>query len=269
VYGQWPDFTVLSCDVCGFRYIDLEKWIYPYSERDYYQSLSEKDLVKVAPAWVDRRCDLIETHVHPGARCLDVGCGTGDVTIALRKRGFDAEGLDESSHVIELLRRVHPQFKLHQGAMDDMSQFGQYDLITLYHVLEHIPDPLAAMKKISHCLKPGGLIVVEVPNAGGLQARIMGKRWHHYLAHHVNYFLAQNFVKLGDESGLRIVDVVANYDFTYPTGAGWKVSIKRVLERFGFNDVITVIYQGVERVPVPHVCAQVSGVQNQQTNINN
>lgn len=239
-FYHYPDFNVLQCRACLFRFIDQRSWIYPYRDEDYYSAapLTESHST---PPHIQRRIDQVLRH-SSGGRCLDIGCGLGEVTLSLANYGFSAEGLDESNNAISALSSKHPEAKWHCGRVQDvLPMLGLFDVVTLYHVLEHFPDPLENMESIMNALRPGGLLVIEVPNIRGLMARIMGRRWHYYLGHHVNYFDPKNLAKLISMIGCETIEARGDYDIAYPGGAPWKLLVKRGLMAVGFNDVISIV----------------------------
>ncbi len=108
LFHEWPDFRILDCENCGFRFTDLQTWTYPYDGHDYYAEISPRDIDVPPSAWVERRIKTLLKYAS-GGRSIDIGCGIGEVPIALKKQGFDSEGLDESEKVIGLFK-VDPGF---------------------------------------------------------------------------------------------------------------------------------------------------------------
>jgi SAM-dependent methyltransferase len=96
-------------------------------------------------------------------RLLDVGCGFGGFVAAMRERGWDAEGLDPSPAVVAAaVRRGRP---VRLGTLEGLpSECGGYDAVTMFYVLEHLADPLAALEKAWRLLSWGGTIVIRVPH---------------------------------------------------------------------------------------------------------
>lgn len=240
VFHKWNNFIVLKCNNCSFSFIDLDSWEYPYKDMDYYRGAPE--LLELGEkAWISRRVKIIKKYVSAG-RSIDIGCGQGEIPIALQRRGFNAEGLDESTYIINLLKKNSPKVKWYAGLAEDLlSSLGRYDVVTLYHVLEHIPHPLDAMRNILKLVKKGGVIIIEVPNIGGNMAKLKGRGWHYYLNHHVNYFRKIDLVRMTDLLDCQMVAVLGDYDFTFPTGKRWKVMVKSFLKNIGFNDVLTIV----------------------------
>ncbi len=122
-----------------------------------------------------------------------------------------------------------------------LPKLGDFDVVSLYHVLEHLPNPLEAMRIIIKSVRPGGIVVIEVPNVRGLTARLKGSHWHYYLNHHVNYFGPSDLVRMSAVINCQVLEVRGDYDFTYPIGLKWKVAIKSVLRSIGFRDVVTLV----------------------------
>jgi len=162
----------------------------------------------------------------------------------LHARGFSAAGLDESLVTIDYLQAHYPQVEWYRGEISALiPKLGQFDVVTLYHVLEHIPNPVDILRVLRSIVRPGGYLVIEVPNAGGLKARINRHHWHYYLEHHVNYFQGKHLRMLAKRIGFTTLEVAGFYDFTYPTGAKWKVAMKSILGSVGFRDVVSIVMQ--------------------------
>ncbi len=113
----------------------------------------------------------------PPARLLDVGAGRGRFVAAARRAGYEATGIEPSPRGVEAARSVYG-VELQQAGVED-ARVGSVDVVTAWHVLEHLDDPGAALDAIAPSLKPGGALVVGVPNLASLQARLAGRRWFH------------------------------------------------------------------------------------------
>ena len=125
------------------------------------------------PLRVLRRC-----RVRPPARVLDAGAGSGRLVAALAARGYAAEGIDTAPRS----ENVHRAGILEHTARD-------HDAVVMWHALEHVEGPETAIRHAATWLKPGGVLVVAVPNVGSLQARIAGPQWFHLdLPRHRTHF---------------------------------------------------------------------------------
>ena len=119
---------------------------------------------------------------HAGARppgtLLDIGAGRGRFVAHARAAGWDAAGLEPSLRGIEAARARG--IELRRGEIDDADIApGSLDAATLWHVLEHVDEPAAALARIAGWLAPGGTLLVGVPNLASVQARAGGARWYH------------------------------------------------------------------------------------------
>jgi SAM-dependent methyltransferase len=103
--------------------------------------------------------------IAPRGPVLDVGAGDGALLDALRRHGREVVGLERSS--------TRPDVT--EGDLGDVD--GSWAAVVLWHSLEHLPQPAAALERAAEQLAPGGVLVVAVPNSASLQARAFGERW--------------------------------------------------------------------------------------------
>ena len=97
------------------------------------------------------------------ARVLDVGCGFGGFVDLMRKRGWDAEGVDPSPAAVEAATQKGREVRL--GRLEELQvDQGSYDAVTMFYVLEHLPDPMGALRKAFDLLVPGGTLLIRVPH---------------------------------------------------------------------------------------------------------
>lgn len=99
-----------------------------------------------------------------GARILDVGSGSGEWLAVLQKAGHQVSGVEPDPCYGEFARQQYGVAVETTGILDLVRPAHSLDVITLFHVLEHLPDPLAALEKFRGWLGPGGLLIIEVPN---------------------------------------------------------------------------------------------------------
>lgn len=96
---------------------------------------------------------------------LDVGCGMGDFCELAREAGFRVFGTEFSDQYAEVAKRMAGAEQMYVGRLQEIDFGGRlFDVISLWHVLEHLPDPLPTLLRLKGLLKPGGLISIEVPN---------------------------------------------------------------------------------------------------------
>jgi 2-polyprenyl-3-methyl-5-hydroxy-6-metoxy-1,4-benzoquinol methylase len=139
-------------------------------------------------------------------RLLDIGCGSGTILSLARAAGFDAFGMDVSEAAVAAARRNYG-LEVRQGRIGDTVWGGaRFDFISMFHVLEHLPDPGTALNYAISLLRPGGSIVVQVPNIESVQAKVFGARWYGLDApRHLINFSPEGLRLIMAQSGLRIV----------------------------------------------------------------
>jgi SAM-dependent methyltransferase len=157
---------------------------------------------------------FIRRHARPPGRMLDLGCGDGGILWLARRDGFEVEGVELDPEHAALVQRTlgFPVTASDIGSYGGTP--GAYDVVLLTHVLEHLPDPVAALVKIRDLLKPGGVSVLEFPNIDALDARV--RRWLHksglrrhrydpaYVPGHVQEFCRDSFAFACERAGLTL-----------------------------------------------------------------
>jgi SAM-dependent methyltransferase len=147
-------------------------------------------------------------------RVLDVGCGNGAFLMGLLQH-HDAEawGLDIARGALDQLARLDGRLRLVAGELHqaDLPE-EHFDLITLWHALEHDGDPVGVLRRAGQLLRPGGSLVAEVPNAAGLIARLCGRCWLGWdLPRHLVHFSAATLRRTALKAGLDRVRVWRQY----------------------------------------------------------
>jgi len=148
---------------------------------------------------------LARAGADPPGRLLDVGAGRGRFVAQARAAGWEADGIEPSRRGVEgaLARGIG----LQQARIDDaVVTPGSLDAAALWHVLEHLDDPGAALARIAGWLRPGGLLVIGVPNLASVQARAGGARWYHLdVPRHRTHFTVEGLHALLCRNGLQPV----------------------------------------------------------------
>jgi SAM-dependent methyltransferase len=151
---------------------------------------------------------------------LDVGAGKGRFVAYARAHGYpDATGIEPSPRAVA--PHVEPL------ALEDAA-FADLGAITFWHVLEHVEDPEAALRRLRSWLRPGGTLLVGVPDLDSLQARIGGPRWYHLdLPRHRTHFTARGLATLLGRTGFTVDHVERRLLEHNPFGL-WQSAVSRV-----------------------------------------
>jgi SAM-dependent methyltransferase len=138
-------------------------------------------------------------------RYLDVGCGSGWALGVASALGWRVSGIEVDAPAAEKARRF--THDIHVGdALTAGFAPGSFDLITAFHVLEHVPEPVTLLRRMLEWLAPGGRLVIEVPNVGGLGARLFGADWYALdLPRHLSHFTSASLDEAVERAGGRVV----------------------------------------------------------------
>jgi SAM-dependent methyltransferase len=140
-------------------------------------------------------------------RLLDVGCGKGRFLAAARDAGWQVLGVEFSPTSAAAARLAHG-VDVVSGDFLEAPLEGDFDVITMWHVLEHLPDPAAAIGRAAELLRPGGRLVVSVPNVDSLQARLGGERWFHLdLPRHLFHFGPRSLSAMVGRAGFHVTRI--------------------------------------------------------------
>jgi 2-polyprenyl-3-methyl-5-hydroxy-6-metoxy-1,4-benzoquinol methylase len=149
------------------------------------------------------RVRLATRLVPPGGRILDVGCGRGLFLHMLKQRGYEVQGTELSP---AMAGHAYPGVPIDVGELEPgRYPDASFDLIALSHVLEHLRSPDVTLEACRCALKPGGVLLVSVPNYGSIQARLGREFWFHLdLPRHLFHFTGETLQNLLIQQGFRI-----------------------------------------------------------------
>jgi len=147
---------------------------------------------------------------RPAGRLLDVGCHVGTFLTLAEQAGYEVAGVEPSRWGSEIAR-TRISGHVHCGAVEDAPMpEGGYDVITLWDVIEHLPDPALDIRAIHAALRPGGIFAVSTMDVDALFARIAGRRWPWYMQMHLVYFSRQTLCEMLRREGFQISEVTTH-----------------------------------------------------------
>jgi 2-polyprenyl-3-methyl-5-hydroxy-6-metoxy-1,4-benzoquinol methylase len=206
--GQ-PLQTVI-CRGCGLAWTDPrpsageQRSFYADEYRQQYKAARQPKLKHVHREMLRamHRYTRIAPLLQPGMRLLDIGAGAGFFPYVARHHGMEVTGLEPHAGYAAYGRDEF-QLDIKTGFLQEAEYApGEFDLITLNHVLEHLEDPLAALTRMRAWLKPGGFLNLEVPNIeSGLHAPS-----HMFHRAHLYSFNPDNLQRLARRAGYHVVD---------------------------------------------------------------
>ena len=225
--GMPGDFSVVQCESCGVCRVD--PW--PVDPMAWYPTAYQQHSAQTATGkvveWavrtanapktpgVRRRvlarvvpdCDLGGAS-SPGARVLDVGAGNGAAVRGLQASGIDAVGIEPDSAAVEAAHEGGAS-TVAQGTLDENPFAGEsFDVVRMYQVLEHVPDPVDAVRSAASLLAPDGRLLIGVPNFGSLGRRLFSGSWDGLeLPRHLHHFTRSSLSTVLRRGGLEPVQI--------------------------------------------------------------
>ena len=208
------EFELYRCSSCGLLFQQEEEIrerladLYPPG---YWWQASGRlsSLEAVYREWIVRHDQLgFVTSLlseSRGERLLDIGCGNGTFVQLAHGAGLDAYGLEQSQEAVEVAEQQVPG-RIFQGIEQDLvERKEQFDIITLFHCLEHLTSPFLYLKNLQKLLRGPGKLVVQVPNVHSLQAKLFGSRWYGLdCPRHVYNYSTTSLIHLLERAGFRI-----------------------------------------------------------------
>lgn len=197
-----------------------------------YQDIpgTEAELAKIAE--VDRyRLDPVRALV-PVGRFLEIGPWIGLVAYSAKQAGYEVSALEMDERCVALLNQVGVRATRTSDPATTLAQSGEtFDVIGLWHSIEHLPRPWAVINAAAAALNPGGLLVVAAPNPESAQMRVLGRHWLHLDApRHLHLMTAAQFEEVGQRCGLETVSCTCDDQLGEVLDRnGWQIEVQRRL----------------------------------------
>jgi SAM-dependent methyltransferase len=198
---------VLRCGSCGLAYRsfrpnnDQLSRLYRVADDRTYEAEMPNRL-----RTAERHRQIIEKHVRTTGSVLDVGCASGAFLRLMLESGWNVAGVEPSETQFRRATKVlGATVRIQQCVLQEASLHRDFDLVTMWDVLEHVTHPVEFLSLAGSLLRPGGFVVLNVPRIDSPAARLMGRRWPVLLAEHLNYFTVPSLRICGGAAGLRLV----------------------------------------------------------------
>jgi SAM-dependent methyltransferase len=176
---SWNGYPIMRCQQCSLLFTDDSSAppadaLYPVFDQS--GSGVGKSVGGALRVFLRHREAFVKT-LKPAGRLLDFGCGNGAFASHMSAAGFDAVGIEPFSLGLPL---TGERLRLIRAPLDDVEgELGLFDVITMWHVLEHLRDPVAILERLAAHLAPDGVLVVSVPNFSSVQRGVFQGSWFH------------------------------------------------------------------------------------------
>jgi len=192
------EMDVVQCRQCNTAFVPEipdKKTLESLYDQQYFKSdepsIGYRDYARISEQkrlTFTKRLERIE-RLSDGRNLLDVGCATGLFVDIATSRGWTAAGIDVSEFAIKEATAHYSGAFMTGDLMTADFPAGSFDTITMFDVIEHVPQPLEVLLRIADLLSDRGILVIETPNVGGFMAKVMRQRWPYYRPpEHLFYF---------------------------------------------------------------------------------
>ncbi|MBC8495531.1 class I SAM-dependent methyltransferase [archaeon] len=208
-----------NCDVILSDPMPTEKELKKLYDKDYYVFSEARKHKDVA---------IAKEHLHKllghrkSGSLLDIGCGKGYFLNEAKKKGFQVQGVEISKPArnfgVEKLG-----LQIYNGTIEDFKPNKKYDIITMYDLIEHLPNSLTSLKKVTSLLKENGLLIVETPNFDSVYRQLspFTRFWSGYNQFHIVFFNPRSASYIMKKAGLKPSITTSNAS-VFSKDAIWK-----------------------------------------------
>ncbi len=210
-------FQIVECESCGFKFTNprpAENNLGAYYKSEEYVSHSntKKGFINstyqsVRKYTLLKKLQLISKFYKTG-KILDIGCGTGEFLNTCKNAKWDCTGIEPDS---DARKMAIQNYALDVREESDLSSLpdSSFDIISMWHVLEHVPKLNQRVEELKRLIKPNGVIIIAVPNCNSLDAKIYNEHWAAYdVPRHLYHFTPKDIDALFKKHDLKLFRIL-------------------------------------------------------------
>jgi 2-polyprenyl-3-methyl-5-hydroxy-6-metoxy-1,4-benzoquinol methylase len=139
-------------------------------------------------------------------KILDIGCAAGFFLSVAKENGFDPYGVELNKWLAEWGMKRYDLKNVKAGTLEAAEwKDNFFDYLTMWDVLEHVPDPMTTLKEMNRITKKNGYVVISYPDFSSILAKLFGRKWWFLLSHHIFYFTPTTMEAMLKKAGFRVV----------------------------------------------------------------
>jgi 2-polyprenyl-3-methyl-5-hydroxy-6-metoxy-1,4-benzoquinol methylase len=216
LYSHRPEWEIMVCERCTFTFIP--DYFLDKQSNEHYNDTLKLQHVKQGNNWVKLqrhklRMSFLKKYIKQG-KLLDVGAGWGHFLYAASQEGFATKGI-EMDHIAAGYAQQELGLDVQRVDFRDLDNMEQFDVITMWDVLEHIENPVKIIEKCAELTKDNGYILIQVPQIDSYVARMQKQKWIHLSISHVNYFSRETVTKLFEEHGYEVLKIKSSFELKF------------------------------------------------------
>lgn len=209
------NFKIVECPQCGLLFTVprpsqdvIGKY---YQSEDYYSHQDNKKgfipkIYEFVKSFNIKNKVSMAIGGLPQGRILDIGCGVGDFLVQVKKQGWDVQGIEPSADAKAIAQNrlgFLPKDPTEYASLEDAS----FDVITMWHVLEHVDDLHFQTSELVQLLKPKGRLVIALPNFQSFDCQFYKDKWAAWdVPRHLNHFAPDVLRTLITSKGFQVID---------------------------------------------------------------
>lgn len=201
-YITGQPFRVWECSGCGVAFTE----IFTHDLSPYYPARYRRytpAILTILKTLYRARTERWGRHFAQPGIAFEMGCGDGFMLDSLREQGWQVVGSERSPAML-VVARDQFHIPVFAGEPDALRPSPTFDMIILFQVLEHLPDPVKTLASLQKRLKPDGKLIIGVPNRDSWQARFGRDRWFHLdVPRHLFHFSPASLEIALNQAGLK------------------------------------------------------------------
>ena len=246
-------FEYRRCEACGTVFNasvpqDLARWY-----GGDYHGIPEASELEAQAGFEQHKVELLLAHGAAGS-LVEIGPSFGRFAYVAKRAGFDVTGIEMDPTCCAYLRDVVGVEAVNSTAAEDvLPGLAPVDVVCMWHVMEHLPDPMRVLRAAAEALRPGGLLAIGVPNPESIQFRVLGRRWPHLDApRHLSLIPHATLVSQASSSGLDLVATTTTDRFgRHCNRWGWEYGMRRHPSAGGSSVPMLAAGVAVETLMIP------------------
>ncbi len=253
-------FTYYRCPECRLVFlsphpVDLGKY-YPDNFHTIPTSIREAEEASRVEAY---KIPIVQDHVKSG-RVLEIGSSYGGFAYLAKQAGFEVDVIEMDARCCQFLTDIVGVRAINEtDPVKALEQLGTYDVIALWQVIEHLPEPWTTLRALAQHLNPKGILILAAPNPDSLQFQLLGRRWPHLDApRHLSIIPVSLLRTLGDQLRIKLISESTNDGgCLHWNNFGWQVFLSKLvpghraklwMRRLG--DIVTRLVSPYETQPL-------------------
>lgn len=213
-------FIILKCQNCGLifpQFIPGKDFYRKYYPQNYYaeNNFPFRFILVIYQTICSFWSRFLISRFLKRGKILDFGCGQGQFLDSLPKN-FEKYGVEVNSKAIKFIKKNSPQIKIFNSLSSLKKKSLKFNLITLWHVIEHLDNPRSILRQLAGFLEKDDLMMFSTPNSQSFGLRVARVHWFHLdVPIHLMIFNPNNLTKLCEDAGLKVIKVRGNW-LEYP-----------------------------------------------------